>query len=292
MIALLRVRFRDETTTGTMVRRVLTAIAGLVVVAAVLFGGATLLRKTSLFFPYAYPQGFWNMDQLVPVPEDVWFETDDGVRLHGWLFRARPEKGAIVWSHGNAGNLTFRADAAAELARAGLTTLVYDYRGFGRSDGTPSESALYLDSIAAYDTFAKLTDAPIAVYGESIGGAYAAWIAANRPVCAVILDSSFASLREAARAIYAPLRVDLLTWEGLRTAEWSRDSGSPVLVMHSRSDTILPFALGEQLQQRIGTSASLSVFEASGHGTLAWDEREKWMYEVTRFVEANCGADR
>ena len=273
-----------------------TVITGILILLLLLFAGATFLRKTSLFFPYRYPEGAWDVAMLDPKPEDVWFEASDGVRLHGWLFHSdeRPEQSeqseqpVIIWSHGNAGNLSFRADAAAELAKAGFTTFVYDYRGFGRSAGTTSESELYLDAIAAYDRISSTTGAPIVVYGESIGGAYAAWTAANRDVCGVILESSLPSLREAARVLYSPAPIHLLTWEGLRTAEWTRASEKPALVMHARNDSVLPFSLGVRLRDLIGPRASMVVFEHSDHSTIAWDERELWLGTVSSFIRNAC----
>src|SRR6185503_6287796 len=102
---------------------------------------------------------------------DVWFTTGDGVRLHGWFFRA-PQPGAplILWCHGNAGNITDRAPMAAEFARRGVSAFVFDWRGYGKSEGKPSESALYRDALAAYDFAVKSLGAKsIIVYGESLG---------------------------------------------------------------------------------------------------------------------------
>jgi len=124
--------------------------AGVLLVA--LFAFAQLVRHTSMFFPERYPSGDWNTASLFPRPIEETFVTDDGVRLHGWLFRSADSKAPLlVWMHGNGGNITGRAPIAAELARRGRSVFVFDWRGYGKSAGSPSEDALYRDALAAVD---------------------------------------------------------------------------------------------------------------------------------------------
>src|SRR5205085_10691450 len=119
-------------------------------------------------------------------PRDVWFKTHDGVRLNGWLFESGDANAPLViWFHGNAGNITERSQVAQELRRRGLDILLFDYRGYGKSEGTPTETSLYRDAEAVYE-FAthELHTAPddIVAYGESLGGPYAAWLARRHKV--------------------------------------------------------------------------------------------------------------
>src|SRR3954452_22628335 len=164
-------------------RRVLIFFAVLFV-AIIAF--AQVVRRTSMFFPDRYPAGNWQLAGA----EDEWFTTADGVKLHGWLFRAAdPAAPLLVFFHGNAGNITMRGPIGAELARRGVSTFVFDWRGYGRSEGSPSESGLFKDAEAVYAFATKLVPHEgIALYGESLGGPYAAWIAKTHGARCIVLD--------------------------------------------------------------------------------------------------------
>lgn len=177
---------------------------------------AQFVRRTSMFFPDRYPRGDWK----IAGAEDQWITTSDGVRLHDWIFRATDSQAPmLVFFHGNAGNITNRAPIAAELAKRGVTTLVFDWRGYGKSGGSPSESALYRDAEAAYSFAATIAPRErISLYGESLGGPYAAWIAKRHGAHAIVLDSTFPSLRVLANAVYSPLMLGWTAPFALRTS--------------------------------------------------------------------------
>src|SRR5437868_3728429 len=121
-----------------MKRPVLIALRITLLLIAALFLFAQLIRRTGMFFPERYPEGMWDTRLPAP-PADVAFRTDDGVKLHGWLFRAAGSAPLLIWFHGNAGNITERARVAAELAKRGVSVLLFDWRGYGKSEGSPSE---------------------------------------------------------------------------------------------------------------------------------------------------------
>src|SRR6266545_867946 len=143
------------------------------IILIILFLYAQLVRRTSMFFPAKYPEGIWKTSA-----DDVQFTASDGVRLHGWFFRAGEP--LIIWFHGNAGNITERGPMATELARRGISVLLFDWRGYGKSEGSPSESGLFCDALAAYDFARTKTNGDIVLYGESLGGPYAAYVATQR----------------------------------------------------------------------------------------------------------------
>src|SRR5262249_1834272 len=181
-----------------------------IIILAYLF--AQYARHTSMFFPSR--EGVWS---AAFGQQEIWLKSRDGVRLNGWLFRARePNAPFVIWFHGNAGNIIDRAPTAAELARRGLTVFLFDWRGYGRSEGHPNEDALYDDALAAYDFAVQkpaLSNAEglgaspqtIIVYGESLGGPYAAYVAKERKVHRVIMENSFPSLAALGNAIYRPI---------------------------------------------------------------------------------------
>ena len=140
--------------------RFVQAIAFIFVAFLVLAVLVRFLERSFIFFPLRYPAGVWDPALLGVEAEEIWFESADGASLHGWWIEAKgsaPASGSpvLLWSHGNAGNLTHRAPHAGALARQGLSVFLFDYRGYGRSEGRPSEEGLYLDSEAAYTYLTK-----------------------------------------------------------------------------------------------------------------------------------------
>jgi len=176
-----------------------------------------------------------------------WITTSDGVRLHAWYAGAAEGSPVLVWSHGNGGNIAGRADVLAALAAHGLGVLAYDYRGYGRSGGRPSEAGVYRDAEAAYDSERErgVPAARIVCFGESLGGAVAIHLATRRPCAGVAVVSTFTSMRDVARRHYGPLaflagdRFDSLGRIGRLTV--------PLLVAHGDRDEIVPFELGARL---------------------------------------------
>ena len=162
-------------------------LLSLIVIALVAFGVIALiaqtLKRASLFFPERYPGGYWETSRLPVKPVDAWITTSDGVDLHLWTFVSPSESAPVlIWFHGNGGNLSYRADVASELARRGVTTVTFDYRGYGRSEGKATEHGLYKDSLAAWDyavNTLRAEPSKIVLYGESLGGPYAGHVAAD-----------------------------------------------------------------------------------------------------------------
>ncbi|HYM59865.1 MAG TPA: alpha/beta hydrolase [Thermoanaerobaculia bacterium] len=260
----------------------------LVIAVVILILFAQVLRRTGMFFPERYPLGSWDGVGLLPKPEDVWFTATDGVRLHAWLFRAPdPHAPLLIWCHGNAGNLTGRAPYGASFARRGISALLFDYRGYGRSGGRASESGLYLDVLAAYDFAVKQLGAKpqsIVMYGESLGGPYAAFAAKERGARCVVIESSFGSLKDLGNALYFPLPIGWLAPFAQRTRVWLNEARVPVLVMHGRRDQVIPFAIGMKLYEGLTAPKQLFVSETAGHCEIPAIEGDRYYETVCRFV--------
>jgi hypothetical protein len=273
----------------SVLRLIISALLALAVALAALYLFATYARRSSLFFPEKYPTGMWESATVQFRPRDVWFKTGDGVRLHGWLL-ASGENNAplIIWFHGNAGNITQRSQVADALARRGVDVLLFDWRGYGKSEGAPTESKLYLDAAAAY-AFAvgELHVQPdsIVLYGESLGGPYAAWIATRQKCRSVIIENSFPSLADVGNVLYAPLPLGWFAWGSMTTTRWLNEAGVPVLVMHGRRDAVIPFALGMRLYDGLRVEKRLLVSDTAGHSEIAFVEGERYYDTVTAFVK-------
>src|SRR5260221_4694637 len=249
-----------------------------------LFGFTEYMRRTSMFFPARYRLGEWT----TTATEET-FKTDDGVSLHGWYFKASdPHAPVLVWMRGNGGNITDRGGIAAELARHGLSVFVFDWRGYGKSQGSPTESGLYHDALAAVD-FARAHFGPdIVLYGESLGGPYAAYAASRRPVRCVVIENSFPSLTALGNALYHPIPLGWFAPRAMTTLRWLNDARVPVLVLHGRRDQVIPFPLGKALFYGLTGPKEMLISDTAGHCHIPFVEKERYYEAVTRFVNAAC----
>jgi uncharacterized protein len=265
--------------------RVLAIVAIVVVVAAVaIYFFAQSVRRSSMFFPARYPEGAWDTTSFPVQPEEQWITTPDGVRLNGRLFRARDANAPLlVYFHGNAGNIGERGPIASNLAARGISVLLFDWRGYGKSDGTPTENALLIDALAAYD-FAHKLNPDLALYGESLGGPYAAFVAKERRARCVVIENSFPSLAELGNTLYAPVPIGWTAPCSLTTVRWLNQAGVPVLVMHGKPDQVIPFRLGQSLYDQLKVRKEMLVSERSGHCEIANTEGERYYETVVRFI--------
>jgi fermentation-respiration switch protein FrsA (DUF1100 family) len=220
--------------------------------------------------------------------EDVRLETSDGVSLSAWFIPAAGwgDIGTVVFSHGNAGNIAARLPGARAFVECGLSVMLYDYRGYGASEGHPSEEGTYLDALAAYDWVVKQRGvAPMRVlsYGESLGGAVAIELARRRPVGAVFVESTFTSLPDVGARIYPFLPVRLLATIRYASVDKVGKLGVPLLVAHSREDEIVPFELGRKL---FTAAAQPKAFleTGGGHNEGGFVREQDWRDAVGKFA--------
>ena len=190
-------------------------------------------------------------DPYVPDPPpgvvERWITTADGVRLHAWYAGVPGAPATLVWSHGNGGNIAGRADVLLALAAHGVSVLAYDYRGYGKSAGAPSEEGVYLDAEAAYDSERTRGVPPerLVAFGESVGGAVSIHLASERPCAGVAVVSTFTTLGAVARRHYGPIAV--LAGTRFDSRSRVRELEAPLFVAHGDQDEIVPFELGEAL---------------------------------------------
>lgn len=182
--------------------------------------------------------------------EDRWLETTDGVRLHAWWIPAPGDGPVVLFLHGNAGNISHRLDTIRLLHGLEAGVLIPDYRGYGRSAGTPDEHGTYLDALAAHEHLIGTLGVPatrVVVMGRSLGGGVAAWLAAERPCGGLVVESSYTSVPDLAAEIYPLFPVRLLARIRYPAAAHIARARCPVLVVHSRDDEMIPFRHGERL---------------------------------------------
>jgi fermentation-respiration switch protein FrsA (DUF1100 family) len=218
-------------------------------------------------FPSRFPAGNWRPAESAF--EDCWFTAEDGVRLHAWYLPHRDSRAALLHIHGNAGNLSHRAGIASLLhQRCGASVMIFDYRGYGRSEGTPTILGLLRDARAARAHLAdheRVEEKKVVLLGESLGGAIAVDLAATDGARGLILESTFSSLRDVAGVHYPELLVSVLVADKLNSAARIADYHGPLLQVHGDADQTIPLESGRRLFAAASEPKSLHVLPRHDH---------------------------
>lgn len=254
-----------------MVRRFAIALA--IFATMILF--MALFERSLIFFPTRYPDGMWDTEDAARgsgcVIEDQFFNAGDGTRLHGWWCRrldARSDDPVLLFFHGNAGNLSHRADLLIELAtRTPASVFVVGYRGYGRSEGRPKEAGLYLDARAAWTHLTKENGVGadrVVIFGKSLGGGVAVDLAMEAPAAGLIVESSFTSIPDMAGAHY-PFVPRFLVRTQMNSVVKVPFVSMPKLFIHSREDRVVPFRLGRALFEAASQPKRFHEVVGAGH---------------------------
>ena len=212
------------------------------------FGVGILLMvaRRAPYYPIKYPSGFWQVQSALGA-EDVWLLTSDSIRLHAWWIRAPQASLVTLYLHGNAGNATHRFLQIREITAAGSSVLMLDYRGYGKSGGSPSEYGLYADADAAYLYLLDQGYSPrrIVLQGESLGTAVAVDLASRKECAGVVLEAGFTSGRDVADTVL-PV-IGPLLFRGFDAKSKIANVHAPLLFFHGDRDEIIPLRLGRGL---------------------------------------------
>jgi uncharacterized protein len=221
--------------------------------------------------------------------EDLAFETEDGERLHAWWLQSRaPSLGHVLFCHGNAGHIGDRRPHLELLAAAGFDVLAFDYRGYGRSSGRPSEDGLYRDARAARAALARRPGADparIVYFGESLGGAVALALALEQPPAGLVLQSTFTSVRDMARMHY-PFIPPALVPDAYPSLRLIRALTAPLLVLHGDRDEIVPLIYGQALAEAAPGAKRVHVFAGAGHNDLLARAGCEWARAIAEWARA------
>lgn len=239
--------------------------AALVLVGYVGLCGWFYLNQRSLtYFPD--PNGVAPADTGLADFREVAIRTPDGETLVGWWKPPAAGAGVVLYLHGNGYNLGARAPRLRDLADAGFGVLAIDWRGYGGSTGSPTETGLLTDARAAYDwAAARAPGSKVALFGESLGTGVAVHLAGERPVAGVVLDSPYASVVGMAETYYPFLPNRLLLKDQFRSEEWIRKVEVPVFVVHCDADREIPLAQGERLFRAAGEPKEMLVLPGCAH---------------------------
>jgi pimeloyl-ACP methyl ester carboxylesterase len=246
-----------------------------------------LFEDRFIYFPSKYPEGDWDVENLrahdgevFPQIENVWMTTSDNVRIHGWYCTPQkslngqissiPTQMTLLWFHGNASNITSRYDVIRNLMALPVAVFIIDYRGYGRSEGSPSEQGLYNDSRAAWDYLTNTRSIParnIVIFGDSLGGAVAIDLAAKVDPAGLIVQSAFTSISDMAGEVmpFVPRFI-------LRTKMDSINKigrvHCPKLFIHSPNDEMVPYRFGRKLFDAASEPKQFYEVAGASHNTI------------------------
>jgi fermentation-respiration switch protein FrsA (DUF1100 family) len=220
--------------------------------------------------------------------EERYLAAEDGVRIHAFFLRAPAATRGLLFLHGNAGNASHRLPNAGRLAELGVHVLLLDYRGYGRSEGRPSEAGVYADARAGLRELVEEVGLPeerVVLFGRSLGGAVAVDLARERSVGGVILESTFSSLEDAGRSIFGPL--------GAWFARGRFDSASkidgvraPLLFFHGDRDEVVDLSLGRRLFERAPEPKAFELLPGAGHNDTIVVGGAAYFRRIGRFLDS------
>lgn len=224
--------------------------------------------------------------------EAVSISTEDGETLAGWFIPAPGERGTVLYLHGNGGNIGHRVEMIRNFHDLGLNVLIFDYRGYGESSGSPGEEGTYRDATAAWRHLTESRRIPatsIVFFGESLGGAVAAWLAERHQPGALVLYATFTSVADMARALYPFLPARLIARLDYDTRAALARVTCPVLIMHSSEDEIVPYAQGEILHATAPGQKSLVTLRGS-HNDALFVSRDRYQRALADFLQGKLAA--
>lgn len=206
------------------------------------------IEKNTIFHPMKEIE--YTPDELSLAYQEISFKAPDGVSLSAWLVPSQNARYTILFAHGNAGNISHRIEKIKFFHDLGCSVFIFDYRGYGKSKGSPSEKGLYKDAQGAYNYLLSIGIKPenIIGYGESLGGSAIIDLAVNNKLAALITDSAISKAQDMAKIIYPFLPYWIFSVR-LDSATKIKSITTPKLMIHSINDEIVPYRLGEKLYE-------------------------------------------
>ena len=255
-----------------------------------------IMQPTFLYSPVRevpYTPGELGLDF-----ESVVFETDDGLRLRGWYIPVENSDFTVLFCHGNGGNIFHRLDSINIFYNLGLSCFIFDYRGYGNSEGKPTEEGTYLDVMAAYKWLTeekKVSPEDIIIFGRSLGGSIAAQLARKVEARSLIIESGFTSYVDIGKKFYPYMLVRWFARFSYKTIDYVKDVRCPVMIIHSRNDEVVPFEFGLELYEAANEPKEfVEIFGSHNDGFLVSSEiyKKAWTKWLKFLKECESQADR
>lgn len=211
-----------------------------------------LLQERLIFFPEALPLDFDFSPLTDAAFQEVWLDRPQG-KIHGLFFFCANRRGTVLYFHGNGGAMTKWIDVAPRFLQRGFDVLIMDYRGYGKSLGPVSQSALLDDAQAAYDYLKALVDeSEIILFGRSLGSGFASWLASRNQPHKTLLETPYYSIERVAARRFFWLPVRMLIRYPMQTAIFLQTSHCPVWLIHGTEDRVIPHENSQDLQEALG----------------------------------------
>jgi fermentation-respiration switch protein FrsA (DUF1100 family) len=261
---------------------------GVLLIALVLFAGLLVACERQLIYqPTLYPHGYWEPEAMGVSVEDVHFQAEDGIKLHGWYVQSPEAKATLLWFHGNAGNITHRLQNIKMLEPLKLNIFIFDYRGYGKSEGQPNEKGIYLDSQAAYDFLTqekKIAPEKLILFGRSLGGAFAVDVTAKNPAAGLILESVFTTAKDMAKAIFPILPIGWAISSKLDIVSRVPQLELPKLFLHGDHDEVVPYKLGRQVFAAASEPKEFYEIKGAGHNDTIFAGGTRYFATIDKFI--------
>jgi len=230
-----------------------------------------LFEDSFIYHPPRFPEGFPPPELYRRQVEEVWLTTLDRVRVNAWYLPNPTSEKVLLWFHGNAENIGYDFDHLMFYSRLAVNVLAVDYRGYGKSEGSPNEAGVYRDADAAYDYLIQerhIKPQNIFVFGHSLGGAVAIDLASRRECGGLIVQSSFTSVRDMARRTFRIPLLEYIPKSQFDSLTKIRQVRAPVLILHGTRDETVPFFMGQRLFAAAPEPKSFFPVEGAGHNDV------------------------
>ena len=253
-----------------------------------------MFEDVFVFHPSAWDDRNWAQLSGLPL-EEVWLPVDEAVTVFGWFIDAGPTNPVLLWCHGNAGNVSHRLENMRQLFQRGISLFIFDYRGYGRSTGEPSEAGLYQDALASYDYLIhqrRIAPERLIIFGRSLGSGVAGEVAVQRPSAGMIVESSFPSIQSMSDHHYFGLPTRWFMDVDFNLAKKVRALHVPLLVIHGDQDSIVPMALGRQVFEAAHEPKRWYTVAGADHNDVPFVGGESYYREMVTFIQTTLSEKR
>lgn len=244
--------------------------------------------KIENFFVF-YPQATFDLtpEELRLNYRDVYFSSEDGTALHGWFFPLQDKEPVILFCHGNAGNISHRLDNIRPFLERNLQVFLFDYRGYGKSSGSPSEEGIYQDGRAAYDYLVHHEHIPpdnVVLFGRSLGAAVAIDVALRRDIRSIIIESAFTSMKDMAGTLFLFNLFSSVLPANYNNLDKINHIKVPKLIIHGEEDNLVPFRMGMDLFEKANDPKSFFPIKGAGHNDTYMMGGDPYFQAIVKFV--------
>ncbi len=245
-----------------------------------------MFENLFVFQPAPWEDRNWSQLSGLPL-EEIWIPVDDEVTVFGWFINAGRRSPVMFWCHGNAGNVSHRLENIRQLHKRGISICIFDYRGYGRSTGIPSEAGLYQDALVIYDYLVHQRQVPperLILFGRSLGSCVAGEVAVQRLSAGLILEGAFPTIQSMSDYHYYGLPARWVMDLEFNLAQKVSALAVPLLVIHGERDSVVPIGLGRQVFDAAPEPKQWYEVLGAEHNDVPFVGGERYFEEIQAFL--------